>query len=394
MFHRKNWYIAFFSILLIFIFVVGIFIGRNFLPPGKLQLGAQIPSQYLAPFNDAWKIVHNQYLNQPVKDDHLMQGAIRGMIDSLEDPFSSYMNPDEYKTQSNLLEGEYTGIGAWVDTSGDFLVIISPMPGSPAEAAGIMPGDVVIGIDGQDVTGLDPSLVLNKILGPAGTTIAIKIRRDNQTLEFTLKRAVITVPSVETRLLNEEIGYIRLYTFGANSAEEVRTGYEKIKAEGASKLIFDLRNNSGGFLDAAVEITSLFLEDGVILIEEWGDGSRKLYNHTGKTLDADSPMVILINEGTASASEIMAGALQDYKRATLIGAPSFGKGYIQNWMPLQNDFGAIRITVARWLTPKGRQIQGEGLTPDIFVIHTDEDFKTQNDRQIQRAVEYLSAIKN
>ncbi len=394
MFHRKNWYIAFFSILLIFIFFVGIFIGRNFLPPGKLQLGAQIPSQYLAPFNDAWKIVHNQYLNQPVKDDHLMQGAIRGMIDSLEDPFSSYMNPDEYKTQSNLLEGEYTGIGAWVDTSGDFLVIISPMPGSPAEAAGIMPGDVVIGIDGQDVTGLDPSLVLNKILGPAGTTIAIKIRRDNQTLEFTLKRAVITVPSVETRLLNEEIGYIRLYTFGANSAEEVRTGYEKIKAEGASKLIFDLRNNSGGFLDAAVEITSLFLEDGVILIEEWGDGSRKLYNHTGKTLDADSPMVILINEGTASASEIMAGALQDYNRATLIGAPSFGKGYIQNWMPLQNDFGAIRITVARWLTPKGRQIQGEGLTPDIFVIHTDEDFKTQNDRQIQRAVEYLSAIKN
>jgi len=394
MFHRKNWYIAFFSIFLLFIFFAGIFIGRNFLPPGKLQLGAQIPSQYLAPFNDAWKIVHNQYLNQPVKDDHLMQGAIRGMIDSLEDPFSSYMNPDEYKTQSNLLEGEYTGIGAWVDTSGDFLVIISPMPGSPAEAAGIMPGDVVIGIDGQDVTGLDPSLVLNKILGPAGTTIDIKIRRDNQTLEFTLKRAVITVPSVETRLLNEEIGYIRLYTFGANSAEEVRTGYEKIKAEGASKLIFDLRNNSGGFLDAAVEITSLFLEDGVILIEEWGDGSRKLYNHTGKTLDADSPMVILINEGTASASEIMAGALQDYNRATLIGAPSFGKGYIQNWMPLQNDFGAIRITVARWLTPKGRQIQGEGLTPDIFVIHTDEDFKTQNDRQIQRAVEYLSAIKN
>jgi carboxyl-terminal processing protease len=395
MFLKKVWPVSCLSLLLITVFFTGFFLGSQ---SSKLKVqfsqDTQIAEEYIAPFYDSWEIVHQQYLNQPVNDELLVRGAIRGLMESLNDPYSSYMDPEEFTAQSTPLEGEYTGIGAWVDTSGELLVIISPMPDSPAEAVGIKPGDTVVGINGEDVTSLAPTLVLNQILGPAGTTINLTIQRDGETLEFTVERAVIPIPSVESTLMDDAIGYIRLYNFGANSAEEVVNAYNTLRSQGVTKLIFDLRNNTGGYVETAVEITSLFIRNGTILIEEKGDGTQKVYRNTGRILDDDSPMVVLVNEGSASASEIMAGALQDTNRAKLMGATTYGKGYIQQWIPLNDEFGAIRITIARWLTPDGHQIQGQGLTPDIPVILTDEDYQNQNDRQLFEAIEYLKRIES
>lgn len=388
---KNNWPVILFSTLIMAVFLAGFFIGNQVVPAISPK-DSLIDSEYITPFNDAWKSIHDQYLNQPVNDQKLMEGAIRGLLESLNDPYSAYMDPAEYESQSAPLEGEYTGIGAWVDTTGDLLVIMSPMPDSPAEQVGIMPGDIVIGIDGNDVTSLDPASVLKKILGPAGTTINLTIRRNEETLEFTVERAVIQVPSVESKMIDDEIGYIRLYNFGANSSDEVSDAYAELRKQGAEKLIFDLRNNSGGYVDSAVDITSFFIESGDILIEECGDGSQKVYEHSGRSLDTKSPMVVLINEGSASASEIMAGALQDYGRAVLIGATSYGKGYIQIWDPLPNDFGAIRLTIARWLTPNGRQIQEEGLAPNISIDISEEDIETLTDSQLNRAIEYLKNL--
>jgi carboxyl-terminal processing protease len=377
------------------IFMAGAFTGYYFQlnPTGDPGF-----NQLFKPFYQAWEIVHNQYLEQPVNDTLLMQGAIKGMMDSLGDPYTGYMDPEEYRLQNTPLQGEYTGIGAYVDTSGDALIFISPMPDSPAEAAGIQPGDTVITIDGEDVRGMEPDLVLQKILGPEGTTVVITVLREGEAepIEFTIERAVISIPTVEQTMLEDQIGYIRLYSFSSNSAEEFNTALTTLLDDGAQSLIVDLRSNSGGYVDTAVDIISDFInKDDTILIEEWGDGSRNEYTARGNPLAPDIPMVLLVDGGSASASEIMAGALQDYGRAELIGTTTYGKGLIQNWIPLEDDSGAVRVTIARWLTPKEQQIQGNGLTPDITVEFTDEDIQAGNDVQLNAALEYLqhSAIE-
>lgn len=344
------------------------------------------------PFYQTWNIIHDQYLEQPVDDTLLMQGAIRGMVDSLGDPYTSYMDPEEYQEQNAPLKGEYTGIGAWVDTTGDALVFVSPMPDSPAEAAGIKSGDEVVMIDGEDMTDVEPDLVLKRILGPAGTKIKLTIKREGveELLEFEIERAVITIPTVEQELLENEIGYIHLYSFSLNSAAEFNNALNALLEDGATSLIVDLRSNSGGFVDTAVDITSAFLPSGTILIEEWGDNTRNEYVATENPIDVEIPLAVLVDAGSASASEIMAGALQDHERATLIGTSTFGKGLIQNWIPLVNDSGAVRVTIARWLTPKEQQIQDNGLTPDILVEFTEEDIEAGIDVQLNAALEFLT----
>ena len=378
------------------IFSAGLLVGLN-ISPGQIQASVREPAgnftEAAEPLLQTWDIIHDQFLNQPVDDTQLVQGAIRGMMDSLEDPYSAYMAPEEYRVQNAPLLGEYTGIGAWVDTTGEFLVIMSPMPDSPAENAGLLPGDKVVVIDGEDMTGLDPVLVLDRILGPAGSMVTIGIQRDqtSEMLEFEIERAVIQVPSVESRMLNRQTGYIRLFTFSANSTGEFRDNLENLLDDGATGIIIDLRNNTGGYVDTAVEITSLFISNQAVLIEEWADGSQDVYRTQGRPIAANIPLVVLVNGGSASAAEITAGALQDYGRATLVGSQTFGKGYIQNWIPLSGDNGAVRITIARWLTPNGRQIQDFGLTPDV-VIEPEQPFTaTETDIQLEKALEILSA---
>ena len=387
------------TVTIITIILAGVLIFTSGIGAGYFLTTYLVPSEraeyenVFQSFYQAWNIIHTQYLEQPVDDIALIQGAIKGMMDSLGDPYTAYMNPEEYAEQNAPLQGEYTGIGAWVDTSGDALVFISPMPGSPAEAAGIQPGDIVIMIDGEDVRSVEPDLVLKKILGPEGTLVNITIEREGQDepIEMEIERAVISIPTVDHELLKNEVGYIRLYSFSANSASEFSSAFTDLLEEGASSLIVDLRSNSGGYVETAVEITSYFIDSGTILIEEWGDETRDEYLASEEPIDSEIPLVVLVDGGSASASEIMAGALQDYDRGTLIGTTTFGKGLIQNWIPLVNDNGAIRVTIARWLTPEEQQIQGNGLTPDIVVEFSEEDIQNAKDVQLDAALDYLSS---
>jgi len=372
------------------LFSLGFFAGRLTIPFSSTTLASEtgVAKDAFKPYFEAWNILNRSYIDQPIDPDILIQGSIRGMLNELGDPYTSYIDPQTFAQQNASLDGEYTGIGAWVDTSGENLVIISPMPDSPAEEAGLLPGDVVVAIDGESMEGVDPALVLEKILGPENTSFQMTIAREgsDELLEFELTRAVIPLPSIESTLIEEEIGYIQIFSFANNTYSDFIDEINTLLEQDMKHLIIDLRNNPGGLVDPAIDLTSVFLEDKVLLIEEWGDGTQTTYNTTKDAILKDLPVYILVNQGTASASEIMAGALQDYDRATLIGNQTFGKGLIQNWIPLDGDNGAVRVTIARWLTPDGRQIQGQGLAPDFSIDLTLEDFDAGLDPQLDKAL--------
>ncbi len=366
-------------------------------PPPAPQTGT--PSeleQLFGPFWQAWNLVHEQFVDQPVDDQALMRGAIRGMLQALGDEHSSYMDPEATKQMNAALQGEeYGGIGAWVDTRGEFLTIISPMPNSPAEKAGLRNGDQVIAVDGQDMTGIDGESVRLKIIGPAGTKLHLKIKRPSAAdpLEIDLVRENIKPPSVESRMLDGKVGYVHLYEFGASTSDELHKALQDLLAQKPVGMILDLRNNGGGYLQSAVEVSSEFINDGVILYEQYGDGTRKTYNAQSGGLATNIPLMVLINEGSASASEITAGAIQDRGRGKLVGVTSFGKGSVQIVTNLQDDNGSVRITIARWLTPDGRTIHKIGLTPDAEVKMTQADIDAKLDPQLAKAVELLTQAK-
>jgi carboxyl-terminal processing protease len=343
------------------------------------------------PFWQAWDLVHQDYYQQPVDDTLLMQGAIRGMMDSLGDPHSSYLDPDELQQANMPLEGSYEGIGAWVDTTQDYLTIISPMPGTPAERAGLKAGDEIIAVDGKDMTAIDPSIVLRSVLGPAGTDVTLTILRKDadEPFDVTLTREKITLQSVAGKMLENNIAYIQLSTFGDTTIDDLHAKLKELLANQPIGLILDLRNNGGGYLDTAVAVISEFISSGTALIEEYGDGTQITHSIDPGGLATNIKLVVLVNEGSASASEITAGAIQDYDRGILIGTVTYGKGSVQQWIDLVNNQGAVRITVAHWLTPNGRQINGVGLTPDITVPMTQDDVDNNLDPQLDRAVQYL-----
>ncbi len=346
-----------------------------------------------APFWESWNIVHEIFVDQPVDDTKLMRGAIQGMLAALGDKHTTYMDPDELVQASISIDGEYEGIGAWVDITGDYLVIISPMPDSPAEKAGLKPDDQVIGIDGEDMTGIDGNIVLNKILGPAGTPIVLTIRRDGvaEPFDVSITRAHIVVPSVTGKMLdNTSIAYVRIDTFGDTTGQELEKALQDLLENSPTGVILDLRYNGGGLLTSAVDVSSQFLSPGVVMYEQLGDGTmNELRGHPGGLI-LDLPLIVLVNDGTASASEIVAGAIQDYGRGQLVGIQTYGKGSVQNWIELENNQGAVRVTIARWLTPLKRQIHEIGLTPDFIVEITEEDIANNLDPQLDKAIELLS----
>jgi carboxyl-terminal processing protease len=347
-----------------------------------------------APFWEAWNIVHQQYVEQPVDDQVLMQGAIRGMMDALGDQQTFYMEPQVYENETSSLQGQYEGIGAYVDTDGDYLTIVSPIEGSPAEQAGLLPGDRVIAIDGEDMTGVAPEEARLKVLGPKGSNVTLTVAREGEPepLEFTITRDQIEIRSAEGKMLEENVGYVDINTFGERTTQELRAALDDLLRQNPRGIIIDLRNNPGGYLSTSVEVASEFIDEGVILYEEYGDGRRDTHRALGNGQATDIPLVVLINEGSASASEILAGALQDYERATLVGVKSFGKGSVQNWVPLSNNQGAARVTIARWLTPDERLIDHLGLMPDVVVEMTAEDFESQQDPQLDAALETMLAV--
>jgi len=344
-----------------------------------------------APFWQSWDLVHDLFIDQPVNEELMMQGAIKGMMDSLGDQHSSYMDPDQYRQANVPLEGSYEGIGAWVDATREYLTIMSPMPGSPAEEAGLLPGDQVIAIDGEDMTGIDGNLVIRKVIGPAGTSVTLTIFREGESEPFdvTLKREKIIVPALEYEMLEGNIAYIKLFNFSEKATEDFAAALEELLAQEPVGLILDLRNNPGGGRDSAVEITSQFVDEGVIMYQEYGDGSRDTFEAVKGGLAPDIPLVVLVNEGSASGSEIVAGAIQDYERGVLVGTVTFGKGSVQSWIPLADEQGLVRVTIARWLTPNERTIHELGVVPDFEIDYTQEEFENEIDPQLEKAIDLL-----
>jgi carboxyl-terminal processing protease len=248
-------------------------------------------------------------------------------------------------------------------------------------------------VDGEDMTGIDPSLVVQRVMGPQGTTVRLTIRREGveEPFEVEVVRGSISVPSVESRMLENGIAYVQLQTFGEETTRDLKRALAQQLAQKPRGLILDLRGNGGGYLTTAVEVTSEFLAEGVVLTERFGDGREEVYRARPGGLATEIPMVVLVDAGSASASEIVAGALQDFGRAKLVGETTYGKGSVQDWVPLANDQGAVRVTIARWYTPRDRQINEAGLAPDIEVLLTEEDILAERDLQLDKAIELLLA---
>ena len=346
-----------------------------------------------APFWEAWTIVHQQYVDQPVDNTKLMQGAITGMINSLGDAHSNYWTPQVYQDNTNFLQGQYAGIGAYVDTSGKLLTITKPIAGSPAEKAGLQAGDQIIKIDGQDITNLDAESVRQKVLGNSGTVVTLTIQRPGQDAPFDVKitRATIVVPSVSSKMLANNLAYIQIVDFGQTTAQDFHDQLKALLANKPKGIILDLRDNGGGYLDTAISVASEFIPSGVIVYEQSGNGTKKPYQAvSGGLATGNIPLVVLVNGYSASASEIVSGAIQDSGRGKLVGEKTYGKGTVQLVIPLNNNQGAVHITVARWLTPKSRQIDGKGLTPDIAATLTPANVKAGVDPQLDAAVKQLT----
>lgn len=399
-----------FTALIVFVFMLGTFSGGilvgRYAPtkllslpdlPGSVALpdgaNAATPSDLqtrFAPFWQSWKLVHDKYVDQPLDDTKLMQGAIQGMLASLGDQHTSYMSPSDYQQATTSLLGSYDGIGAFVDPTGDYLTIVSPMKDSPALKAGLKAGDKIIKVDGKDMTGIPGDLVIQKVLGPAGTDVLLTIERNKEDpFDVKVTRAHIVMKSAEGKMLDNGIAYVQINTFGDNTTSELRATLKDLMAKNPKGLIVDLRNNGGGYLTTAIEVGSEFIDKGPILFEKYGDGTMKEYDANAGGQATTIPMVVLINEGSASASEIVAGALQDDKRAKLVGVTSYGKGSVQEWIELNNKQGAVRITVAKWLTPLKRTIHKIGLTPDVVAKITKDDLIAGRDPQLDAAIKTL-----
>jgi carboxyl-terminal processing protease len=350
-----------------------------------------------APFWETWNLIHEQYVGQPVDDVKLIEGAITGMLKTLDTGLNYYDNPESFERHNEQLNGgEYEGIGAHVDVQGEYLSIITPFRGSPAEKAGLRPGDLIIAIDGADMTGVLPEDALLKVLGPADTNVTLTVSRKGEPHPFdvTITRAKIVEPLVTYEMRDDGIAYVALNSFGDTADNDLRNALQELLAQNPKGLIFDLRYNGGGYLDQGIAVASEFLPaEKIITYQKYGDGTMEEHMSSGVGVAVDIPMVLLVNEGSASASEIVAGALQDYGRAKLVGVTTYGKGSVQNINLLSNG-GMAAITSAQWLTPNKRLIQDVGLTPDIYVQLTEADYESNLDPQLDTAVETLLAIVN
>jgi carboxyl-terminal processing protease len=351
---------------------------------------ADLQAQF-APFWQAWDLVHQNYVDQPVDNTKLMEGAISGMMNALGDPHTGYWTPQETTDANNAMKGAYDGIGAYVDTRGAYLTITSTIPGYPAEKAGLQSGDQIIAVDGQDMTGIDPDLVrMTKVMGLAGTDVHLTILRTgvDQPLELTITRAHIVIPSVTSKMLDNNIAYIQVTVFGDTTANDFHDQLKQLMSQNPAGMILDLRDNGGGYLDAGIAVASEFIDHGVIVSEQYGDGTKDPHNAIPGGLATTIPLVVLVNGNTASASEIVSGAIQDDGRGKLVGVLTYGKGSVQNWFPL-SDGGTARVTIAKWLTPNGRTIDKLGLTPDVVVEMTQEDVNAGKDPQLDAAIQLL-----
>lgn len=341
---------------------------------------------------EAWQALReNSIYGGELDAKSLSEGAVHGMMQSLDDPYAAYLDPELYSMQQEDLEGSFEGVGARVAMRNGQVMILAPLPGSPAESAGIRPGDIIIEVDGESTVDMNLYEVVALIRGPSGTTVSLGIQHEGEdkpvTIDVTRER--IDVPSVTlVEMLPGDVAHVRIEEFSDDTDEEFEAVRAEIQKEGARGLVLDLRNNPGGILESVVNTASWFLKDGLVLYEIDSKGSRTEWQVRKVGQVIELPIVVLVNQFSASGSEVLAGALQDRGEAIVVGEKTFGKGSVNTLQPL-SDGSAVYYTIARWYTPNGRLIEGEGLQPDITV---ESQPGSPADEQLERALEELRTM--
>jgi carboxyl-terminal processing protease len=342
-----------------------------------------------------WGILKEDFVDKDKIDQKkLFYGAMSGFVEGVGDPYTIFMDPEMNEDFQTQIEGEFQGIGAELGIKDKMVTVVAPLPDSPAEKAGIMPGDRIIAVDEKDTYGMSVEEVVKLIRGPKATEVKLLILRgEDDPKEYKIMRDVIKLKSVTWEMRKDGFAYIRISSFSEDTLGAFKEFVKEVKKTNPKGIIVDLRNDPGGLLDTAIEICGYWIKDGdVAVIEKYGDGrEQKHFAENGAEL-AKFPTVVLINQGSASASEILAGALQDYGFAKLVGMTSFGKGSVQELRMLP-DGSALKVTIAKWLTPKGRSINEEGIKPDVEVNFTREDAEKKIDPQLNKAVEILQGKK-
>lgn len=381
------------SVLACLIFVVGWLTGSGSIDISKNN---QSTSKNL-PANLNYTSVEKVYdelranYDGKLEESKLMDGLKKGLVEASGDPYTEYMPPEDAEEFNGQLNGTFEGIGALLgkNENGN-VIIISPIDGFPAKKAGLQPRDVIVEINGEDALSLTTDQAVDKIRGPKGTTVKLRIIRDGkEDLKFDIVREEINIPSVESKTLDGNIGYIKISRFGDDTTLLAREAAEKFTTSGVRKIVLDLRGNPGGYLESAVDVSSLWLDNKTVLQEKRDGVVIKTYKSRGESPLLGLNTVVLIDEGSASASEITAGALHDNKAASLLGTKSFGKGSVQQPQTLDNG-ALLKVTIARWFTPNGKNIDKEGISPDQKVERTEADFEAGRDPQLDAAVQKLN----
>lgn len=357
------------------VLTLGIFVGaaltlEHSVLAERDDASAKLPYEELKVFSEVFDRIKSDYVEE-VEDRELLEDAIQGMLSGL-DPHSTYLDPESFKEVRIGTSGEFGGLGIEVTMENGFVKVVAPIDDTPAERAGLQPGDLITRLDDQAVKGMSLSEAVELMRGKPDTDITLTVIREGEPkpLEFTITRAVIKITSVKSRILEDAYGYVRVTQFQNGTADALRRELGKLKKEAGGELdglILDLRNNPGGVLDAAVAVSDTFLEEGLIVSTKGRvDNSRFTFSAKPSDYVDGAPMVVLVNGGSASASEIVAGALQDHRRAVVMGTKTFGKGSVQTILPMENG-AALKLTTARYYTPSDRSIQASGIEPDVVV---------------------------
>lgn len=388
----KKILVAVLALVLVFTFLLGCF-SVGVLSGQKMQraqdrqtLSRDKPS--LEKFEEVLTIIRDTYVEK-VPLSKLITGAINGMVKSLNDPYSRYLDKTHFKMVKEEAAGNYEGVGIMLGMEDHKLTVISPIQDTPADKAGVKTGDVITKIDDKSTKDMTISQAVKLIKGPKGTTVVLVMERKGEPkpLELKLERAKIESPNVTSKMLDNEVGYIHLHFFGGDSGGKVKKAVREMKDKGAKGIIFDVRNNPGGLLNESVDVASTFIDSGVIVKIKERKGTEKVYRANGGA-DGKIPLVVLVNKGSASASEIVAGAIQDKGRGVLLGETTFGKGSVQDVRPLSDGSGLL-ITVAKYFTPKGRSIHKKGVKPDIVIKVDPKVPLREKDPQLDKAKEII-----
>jgi carboxyl-terminal processing protease len=374
-------------------FLLGIWIGVT-------KLNYYVPQPGTIDFSlfwDAYNKLGSNFINPAkITDQKIIYGAIQGMTDSLEDPYTNFFNPEQAQIFQQDLSGSFDGIGVEIGIKKDLLTVIAPLKDTPGDRAGLKSGDIIVKIDDKDSVNMTTEEAVNLIRGPKGTSVTLTILRGewDGVKDFKIVRDTINVPSINWSMKDKDVAYIQIYQFDGSLSSNFSKIAFQILQSSAKKIVLDLRDNPGGYLSVAQDIAGWFLQKGqTVAIEDFGENKdRQTYRADGNSNLVNYPVVVLINQGSASASEILAGALRDNRNVKLVGAKSFGKGCVQEIVSLRGG-SFLKVTVANWLTPKGDSISDVGLTPDVKVDITDQDIQQKKDPQLDKALEIINGLK-